>query len=217
ATNVAFENDVPTSLAIQGNPTGLTRNANVLSGVIPVLQVNQQVSFNYTVRVLEDGEITSVARITDLDQNDTFAPNNISSFTLFCSTCQEVCVATSLKADTIRQQNGSFNIRFTALLQNCGNVDLEQLSLEADLAEMFGTTPTFSIVQAPTPSTGSGLVPNSSFNGNTNIQLLDSTSVLHGSDIDTLTWVINLLPNGTEGPYSINTRIKGIGETIFAG
>ena len=215
ATNVKFENDVPTSLQIQGTPTGLNRSGNMLSGSIDSLAVGESKVFNYTVKVLEDGEVTTVARITDLDQTDTFLPNNTSSFKLLCSTCQEICLGTSLKADTTRLENGSFDIKFTALLQNCGNVDLTNMSLTADLAKMFGAEPTFSMVQQPIANAGSGLVPNVSFNGNSDINVLDSISVLEGADIDTVTWVINLLPNGTEGPYSINTRVVATGLTIF--
>jgi uncharacterized repeat protein (TIGR01451 family)/gliding motility-associated-like protein len=209
ATNVTIRNEIPAALALQGIPNGLTRNGDTLSAVIPTLQVNQSVTFTYTVRVNENREITSVARVTRLDQTDTYLPNNISSFTLQCGNCSDICIATSLKADTIRQTNGSYNIRFTALLQNCGNQNLTRISLRANLSAMFGSIPEYTIVQQPTANSGSSLIPDPAYNGNTITELLRPASTLQAADTDTLTWIINVRPNSNFGPYSINTVITG--------
>jgi uncharacterized repeat protein (TIGR01451 family) len=216
ATNVMVVNVVPDGLAIQGGTPGLLTEGTNLKVTIPALAVGETKTYTYTAKLTKAGTITNVVNKVSADQLDPVVINNSDSFDIECTTCQETCIATAFKADTIRQTNGSYNIRFTALLKNCGNVALDSVELDENLSTMFPSPTQFTIVQKPTPNVGSTLVGNDSFNGSSNVSVLDKlTSKLPVGKTDTVVFVINLLPMGTEGPYSTNSIAKGVGKTAF--
>ncbi|WP_162628103.1 SdrD B-like domain-containing protein [Arcticibacterium luteifluviistationis] len=216
ATNVKIENEIPNGIDIVSSTPGLTlANGNLITTIDSIPSGTSR-TFIYTAEITESGILSNVANIISLDQNDPILSNNSSHFDIECITCQQVCIATALKADTLRQGDGTYNIQFTALIQNCDNVvDLSKVTLKANMNSMFGTTASYSLVQQPTVNTGSGLVPNPNYDGNADVNLLDITSALEGGLTDTVRWTVNLVPNGTEGPYSVNAFASGTGKTIF--
>lgn len=216
ATNVEIENEIPNGIDIVSSTPGLTLSNGNLVTTIDSIPSGSSRTFIYTAEISESGILSNVANINDLDQNDQILSNNSSHFDLECITCQQVCIATALNADTLRQNDGTYNILFTALIQNCDNVvDLSKVSLKTNLNSMFGSTATYSIVQQPSVNVGSALVPNLDYDGNSDVELLDISSALEGGLTDTVTWMVNLVPNGTEGPYSTNAFASGTGKTIF--
>lgn len=218
ATNVVVLNEVPEGLKIIGGTPGLLAEGSNLKVTIPALAVGETKTFTYSAELTKAGTISNVVKKISADQADPVTINNMDEFTIECSTCQETCVSTAFKADTIRQTNGSYNIKFTALIKNCGNVALDSLELQENLSAMFPSPTQFTMVQKPTPNVGSTLVGNVSFNGSTNTAVLNRlTSKLPTGKTDTVVFIINLLPIGTEGPYSTNTIVKAVGKTVFAG
>ena len=216
ATNVVVLNELPEGLAVQGGTPGLLTEGTNLKVIIPTLAVGATKTYTYTAKLTKAGNVNNVVNKVSADQNDPINSNNMDDFAIECTTCQETCIATAFKADTIRQTNGSFNIKFTALLKNCGNVALSGVELDENLATMFPGPTTFTIIQKPTPSATSTLVGNDSYNGTTNIAVLNKlSSTLPVGKTDTVVFVINLLPMGTEGPYSTNAIAKGVGMTAF--
>ncbi|WP_255076982.1 SdrD B-like domain-containing protein [Lacihabitans sp. CCS-44] len=218
ATNVVVLNEVPEGLTILGGTPGLLTEGSNLKVTISALAVGESKTYTYSTKLTKAGSITNVVKKISADQTDPVVINNMDEFTIECVTCQESCVSTAFKADTIRQTNGSYNIKFTALIKNCGNVALDSLELVENLSAMFPSPTQFTIVQKPTPNTGSTLAGNDSFNGSTNTAVLNRlTSKLPVGKTDTVVFIINLLPMGTEGPYSTNTIVKAVGKTVFAG
>ncbi|MFT5884689.1 MAG: putative repeat protein (TIGR01451 family)/gliding motility-associated-like protein [Arcticibacterium sp.] len=216
ATNIIIENLLPTGIEIVGATPGLTPVGNKLNGTVASLANGSSEVYVYTGKIIKTGVITNTVEIVAADQSDPIKSNNISSYSVECSTCQEICIATALKADTVRQSDGTYNVKFTSLISNCGNVNLTGVALQTDMANMFGFTATYTMIQQATVNTGSLLVPNVSYNGKTDLAVLNKTSSeLGAAAIDTITWVINLVPNGTEGPYNTNAFASGIGLTIF--
>ncbi|WP_165492348.1 SdrD B-like domain-containing protein [Jiulongibacter sediminis] len=216
ATNVAIENEIPLGIEIVGNTPGLTLSNNYLIATIPSMAVNATETFVYTGKITKSGVISNIAKIIAVDQTDPIKINNISRFDVECSTCLEICIATALDAVEEQQENGSYNVTFTSLVENCGNAELSGVSLTLDMLTMFGTTATYTMIQQPTVNSGSALVANSSFNGNSDQNILINTgSSLQPSDIDTVTWVINVVPNGDKGPFDGNSYVTGVAETIF--
>ncbi len=216
ASNVIFENIIPEGLAIVSGTPGLLMVGSKLQGVIPALSVGATRTYTYSAKITGAGQIVNVINKVSADQNDPITNNNTDSFTVECTTCQQTCIATSLKADTLRQSNGTYNIKFTALLKNCGNTPLDSVELDENLSTMFASPTQFTMVQAPKVGTGSTLVGNSAFNGSSNIALLNrNSSKLPVGKTDTVTFVINLQPNGEDGPFSTNSFAKGVGKTQF--
>ncbi len=216
ATNVVVLNGIPEGLAIQGGTPGLLTEGTNLKVVIPSLAVGATNTYTYTAKLTKAGNVNNVINKVSADQSDPINSNNMDDFAIECTTCQETCIATAFKADTIRQTNGSFNIKFTALLKNCGNVALSGVELDENLSTMFPSPTTFTIIQKPTPTATSTLVGNDSYNGTSNIAVLNKlSSTLPVGKTDTVVFVINLLPMGTEGPFSTNAIAKGVGMTAF--
>lgn len=216
ATNVVVLNELPEGLIVQGGTPGLLAEGTNLKIVIPTLAVGATRTYTYTAKLTKAGKVNNVVKKISANQNDPINSNNTDNFAIECNTCEETCIATAFKADTIRQSNGSFNIKFTTLLKNCGNVALSGVELDQSLSSMFPSPTTFTIIQKPTPSATSTVVGNDSFNGTSNIAVLNKlSSTLPVGKTDTVVFVINLLPMGTEGPYSTNAIAKGVGMTTF--
>ncbi|HLO46499.1 MAG TPA: SdrD B-like domain-containing protein [Leadbetterella sp.] len=216
ATNVVIVNELPEGLAIQGGTPGLLTEGSNLKVTIPSLAVGATNTYTYTAKLTKAGIVNNVVKKISSDQNDPVVSNNTDNFAIECTTCQEVCIGTALKADTTRQQNGSYNIKFTALIKNCGNIALSSIELDENLSNMFPSPTQFTVVQKPTPNAGSTLAGNDNYNGKSNISVLDKlNSTLPVGKTDTVVFVINLQPMGTEGPYSTNSIVKAQGTTTI--
>ncbi len=216
ATNVTFENQIPGGIDIIGDTPGLTKAGDYLLATIPSLAVGESKTFTYTAIIRRSGLISNTTKIIAHDQNDPIKSNNFSKYDVECSTCQEICIATALSAKKTPLDDGTFNVTFTSLLEDCGNTDLDSLELTFDMKTMFGNTATYAMVQSPAVNAGSALVPNPNFNGSTdkNILIRDS-SKLGTVNIDTVRWTINITPNGDLGPFYGNTFATGSSRTLI--
>ncbi len=213
ATNVNVVNVLPKGLTITSTTPGFTAfGTDSLLSVIGNLPAGATRTYTYDAKTTKAGQIINTAKITKLTQVDPILSNNISQWTVECKTCQEVCAAIALSADTTRQANGSYNITFRALVEACGTVKLEGVKVTENLATMFPAPTTFTIVQKPTAGVGSLLKPNDSFNGTTDLNLTipEESSIAVGK-VDTIKFVVNIVPNGKEGPFSTNAFIAGVG------
>ncbi|WP_435353597.1 SdrD B-like domain-containing protein [Emticicia sp. SJ17W-69] len=217
ATNVHIVNVLPKGLEITSSTPGFTAfGKDSLLSVIGSLAGGATKTYTYESKTTKAGKIINIAKITKLDQIDPITSNNISQWTVECKTCQETCVGLALSADTTRQANGSYNITFRALIEACGNVKLEGVKISENLATMFPAPTTYTIVQKPTAGVGSKLITNDSFNGSTDLSLtIPEGSVVEPGIIDTVKFVINIVPNGKEGPFTTNAIAEAIGNTAF--
>ena len=173
-------------------------------------------TYTYEAKTTKAGKIINTAKITKLDQIDPITSNNISQWSVECKTCQETCVGLAFSADTTRQANGSYNITFRALIEACGNVKLEGVKITENLATMFPAPTTFTIIQKPTAGVGSKLLTNDSFNGTTDLNLtIPAGSIVEVGKVDTVKFVINIVPNGKEGPFTTNAFAEAVGNTAF--
>ncbi|QJD77274.1 SdrD B-like domain-containing protein [Spirosoma rhododendri] len=147
----------------------------------------------------------------DSDRN----PLNNTSFTVFridTTRQQQPALGVALAVvSVVDKQDGSYEVKYRATLKNFGNQTLYGVSLTDTLAKAFPSPTTASIVGSPTVRNGSNLVPNGQYNGTSNLNLLYGTSTLAAGEQDTLTFVINVRPNGNNGLYY--TSITGAGST----
>lgn len=217
ATNVHITNVLPRGLTITSTTPGLTPfGTDSLVSVIGTFPGGAVKTYTYTAKTTKAGIIRNIAKITKLDQVDPILSNNSSYWDVRCLSCQETCVGMALAADTVRQANGSYNVAFRAFLESCGNVKLENVKITENLATMFPSPVTFTIVQKPTVGVGSKIIPNPDFNGSTDVNLTIPTgSILEQNIIDTVKFVVNIVPNGNQGPFSTNARVDAIGNTAF--
>ncbi len=217
ATNVNVVNVLPKGLTVTSTTPGFTAfGTDSLVSVIGNLPAGATKTYTYDAKTTKAGQIINTAKITKLDQVDPILSNNISQWTVECKTCQETCVGLALAADTTRQANGSYNITFRALIEACGNVKLEGVKITENLSTMFPLPTTYTIVQKPTAGVGSLLKTNDSFNGTTDLNLtIPEGSIVEAGKVDTVKFVVNIVPNGKEGPFSTNSFVEAIGNTAF--
>jgi gliding motility-associated-like protein/uncharacterized repeat protein (TIGR01451 family) len=217
ATNVNVVNVLPKGLTITSTTPGFTAfGTDSLLSVIGSLPAGATKTYTYDAKTTKAGQIINTAKISKLDQIDPILSNNISQWTVACKECQETCVGLALSADTTRQANGSYNITFRALIEACGNVKLEGVKVTENLSTMFPLPTTYTIIQKPTAGTGSLLKTNDSFNGTTDLNLtIPEGSIVNAGKVDTVKFVINIVPNGKEGPFSSNAYVGAIGNTSF--
>ncbi|MBA4853080.1 SdrD B-like domain-containing protein [Emticicia sp. BO119] len=217
ATNVHITNVLPKGITITSATPGFTAfGTDSLVSVIGTFPGGAIKTYTYTAKTTKAGTIRNIAKITKIDQVDPILDNNISHWDIHCLTCQEICTAMSLAADTTRQANGSYNVTFRAFIEACGNVKLENVKVTENLSTMFPAPVTYTIVQKPTVGSGSKLIPNDNFNGSSDLNLTIPTgSEIEAGVTDTIRFVINIVPNGNEGPFSTNALVEATGMTIF--
>jgi uncharacterized repeat protein (TIGR01451 family)/gliding motility-associated-like protein len=221
ATNVKFTNTTSNGLEFVSGANGLTSVGNTYTATIPTLAVGEKKTYTYIVRVTKAGKLPNEVEVTGLNQVDPITSNNYDKYEVECKICQETCVAMALLADTTKQVNGSYNITFTSLVENCGNVELTAVDATHNLTQMFtetgaATQSAISLVKQVSVGAGSQLIPNAGFDGKNDLTLLSKLgSKLGVGKTDTIRYTINVAPNGNIGPFSSNATVKAQGLTIF--
>ena len=108
-------------------------------------------------------------------------------------------------SDTARQANGSYNVTYRMVVKNYGTAPLSSVSLSDSLLNVFNKQvgASFTVLGTPIASTGSKLMVNTGFNGQTDTRLVlgDSTSRLGAGASDTLTLKINVMSSGQTGTF----------------
>lgn len=94
-----------------------------------------------------------------------------------------------------RSDNDSYDVSYTVTIHNLGNDTVRNVSLNDSLfAKTIQNPATYSMRSGPVVS-GSGIVANSSFNGNTDIRLiLPSQSMMYPNTTSSVRFVINVVP-----------------------
>ncbi|WP_240163566.1 SdrD B-like domain-containing protein [Spirosoma taeanense] len=149
----------------------------------------------------------------DADPDGDGDPTNntgFSSFTLSTGQPAGPSLGVALAVIKVEKQgNNSYNVTYKATIKNFGDVDLYGISLTDSLAKAFPTS--FTVVGPPIVGAGSTLVPNASFNGLTNVNVLTNASSLAAGVQDTVLVTVNIKPNGNNGPFFVN--VIGTGHT----
>jgi len=96
-------------------------------------------------------------------------------------------------ADTVRNVDGSFNVRYRIVVKNYGTATMNNIQLVDNLVTTFERASNFSIFVRPVVRSGSTLRVNSAYNGTTVTQLLiaDSSSLAAGAS-DTLQFILRV-------------------------
>ncbi len=101
--------------------------------------------------------------------------------------------------------DGSFSIPYTLVITNTTSVPFSNLQVTEDLKATFGNSP-FTIESLP-PS--SGLTVNSSFNGDSNPNLLAGTDTLLANTTRTIQFTVRVTPTSSAPPYQNTARVSG--------
>ncbi len=93
---------------------------------------------------------------------------------------------------------GEFTTTLTFTLENLGDVELRNVQATDDLVTTFANPATFVV----TSISATGVTANSSFNGNSDQDLLAGTDTLVVGDTATVTVNVRFDPNGATGPFN---------------
>ncbi len=187
-------------------PVNLNINANAR------ITVQGNISATATNPLPNTATITRRNDVSDLNNNDNQSldnrPNGTESVTDSVTLVKEnPLLGVAKQAGTIvKNADGTFNVPYTVVLKNQGNVPLTNVQVTEDLATTFTGSGGFSIVTAPAV-TGSLTAANASFNGGTNQNLLSGTQPLAVGQTATITFTVKVTPAGNLGPYN-NTAVS---------
>jgi gliding motility-associated-like protein len=117
-------------------------------------------------------------------------------------------IGTSLNAGTpVLQGNGTYNVLMTYKVRNYGNVNLTNVQITNNLLTSIGAPAVFTVT-GPLVATGT-LVPNQSFNGKTDLNLITSGFVLGYKQEASITYTLNITPNQLSALYNLQTTASG--------
>ncbi|MEZ0611789.1 SdrD B-like domain-containing protein [Fibrella sp. WM1] len=154
-----------------------------------------------TTATVTDDSVDGLDADPDKDGDPT---NNSGSSTFFITvpSAQTAQLGVALAVDGIaKQADDSYNVTYKVYVKNFGTTPLTNVSLIDSVGVSFPAPASFSIVSAPTVNAGSELVISSDFNGTSAPYYLNGmVSRLAAGKQDTITYVINVKPNGN-GPF----------------
>ncbi|WP_375448085.1 SdrD B-like domain-containing protein, partial [uncultured Fibrella sp.] len=105
-------------------------------------------------------------------------------------------------ASVVKQADDSYNVTYKVYVKNYSNVALTNVSLLDTIANAFKSPASYSIVSGLVVNAGSELVISGDFNGNDAPYYFNSSqSRLAAGKADTLSYTVNVKPNGAIGPF----------------
>ncbi|WP_332368954.1 hypothetical protein [Spirosoma telluris] len=218
AYNVDVRDVLPNGLQLlAGTSPAFSFTNGVITKRIDSLKAGASTQLVFTARVVKKGEdIVNTAEITYLDNKDTNLANNSSSVSVRDTSSSPVSqtytpgIGLALAVVKVAQQpDNSYNVTYKATLKNFGSVDLSGVSLLDSLGEVFVSPASYSVVSGPVVGAGSSLVANTSFDGNTQPNLLGAASTLAAGVQDTVVFVVNVKTNGNSGPFYSSATAQG--------
>ncbi len=209
------------SLSVNTSFTGTGANINLLNAASSSLNKGASQTISFIVKAVANGSfgpfdnsakasgtgLVSVQNTSDFSVNGTDPdPNNngvndgdeVSPTPVSLTPKPQIGLAKAVSTAQL-QPNGSYNLRYTFTVKNLGNIDLKDIQVTDNLKNTFGATATYTITAHNV--TGS-LVKNTAFNGNTDLNLLSTTSTLAVNDEKTVVLDLNVVPNGDFGPFA---------------
>ncbi|MBN8703009.1 MAG: gliding motility-associated C-terminal domain-containing protein [Bacteroidetes bacterium] len=107
------------------------------------------------------------------------------------------------------QPDGTYLVTYTVVVKNYGNDTIKTIQVVDNLASTFPPPSTFTVTAPPT---GSGtLFFNTLYNGNTDINLLNTNSFLAAGDSGKIIFTVALSNNGMFGPFKNSAIGTGVG------
>lgn len=219
ATGFTVNSVVCNDLAVNPSYNG-TSNTNLLATPLGSLVPNQITNIQITVTVTPGAKLgvyNNSASVSSTDPNgtpvndvsqdgtdvdpDSDGPGDNSEPTPVSFTENpKIGIAKAVTDGPTSNGDGSYNLTYTFVVSNVGDVPLKEVQVTDNLTNTFGSVP-LSVVSITSPT----LVVNSSYNGTSNLNMLAGTDVLAVRGTATIVLTIRVTPSGT-GPFN-NTAI----------
>ena len=216
ATNVDVRDIMPSELEVVST-SGMTNTGGVLTTRIASLTAGSSDTLTVVAKATKPGnQVTNNAAITYADQVDPNGSNNQSSVSIVVSDgTVSPAIGVALAVDNIVKHGDgdsvSYDVTYKITVKNVGNVPLTNVAVADSITGHIGLPSTFSVVGAPTVNAGSTLVPNGSYNGTSDKNILGSGSSLAVGAEEVVLVTVNIKPNGNNGPFSGSVVASGNG------
>ena len=110
----------------------------------------------------------------------------------------------------VLQPDGAYRVTYTLRIRNYGNTYLSEIAALYNLRNTFPLPVGFRLVTLNATGT---LILNTSYNGTTDLNLLQALSTLDANAEGLVTIVIDILPNGSYGPFQSSVQVSGMDST----
>ncbi len=215
ATNTSAPDDPIIQFLVNGIPLG--ESFTVFDDSDPASGHNSQDLWDRTViRFTTPATLPNPFTISILDAATGGNGDDFGIVAIGAEACRpNIGIAKSVGAP-VPGANGSFTIPYTMTVQNLAPVDpnvpytVRNVQVTDNLATTFAGATINSVgnIQSSNPS----LTVNPSFNGQSNQNLLQGTANdrLNGGETATITFNVNITPNGNFGPFNNTARVSAI-------
>jgi fimbrial isopeptide formation D2 family protein/uncharacterized repeat protein (TIGR01451 family) len=226
--NANFDGDSDTNLlAGTDAERTLAPNESTTISFLVTFNPNQDVA-SYTNTATATADDPDGDPVTDISQNgddddpdgDGDPTNNSDPTPLALSEAPGIGLAKVLNG-IIDNGNGTFTLSLTFRVENTGDVNLNNVQVTDDLTATFPDPATFAVVTVTSPGLtedgNAGLTPDTTFNGDSNQNLLAGTDSLVVGDASTIGVVILLTPNEGSASYlnsATTTAESGTGTPV---
>jgi uncharacterized repeat protein (TIGR01451 family) len=216
ATGVTVADELPTGLTFVGSSATAGSYSSISerwSGL--TLTAGEVQTLTLTATVVSSGTITNIAQVTAADQPDSDStPNNDDgnqseddedSATL--TGINPVIGLAKAVGTPVNHGDGAFEVPYTLVVKNLGNVVLSSVQLTDDLSITFAGATGFSVTAGPNATTP--LNGNSGYNGTGDLNLLTGIDSLGVGQVATVTLTVLVTPGGNLGPYNNSAFVSG--------
>ncbi len=177
---------------------------------VGTLAAGQTETFVLEVTVNASGPYTNIAQVSAANETDTDSTpdNDIESEddqeTVTITTQNAVIGISKETVSVVRVAPGTFDVTFDLVIENFGPVDLTNIQITDDLINTFPSPVTFTIRSL----SSSSLSLNTSYDGDTDLNLLDGSDTLPVGASRTMRFVTRVIPD-TAGPYTNTAIVTG--------
>ncbi|AEI49377.1 conserved repeat domain protein [Runella slithyformis DSM 19594] len=221
ATNVDVRDIMPAQLELVST-SGLTNTGGVLKTRIPTLAAGDSTTLTVVTKAITAGSsVINKAEITYADQVDPNAANNLSSVSIVISNGTVTpAIGVALAVDKIEKKGNvdpiNYDVTYKITVKNVGNVPLTNVQLLDSITNKFVAPATFTVLGTPVVQNGSSLVPNTSYNGTSDKNILGAGSTLAVGAEETVLITVNIKPGSNNGPYfgSVIASATGSGTNV---
>ncbi|QIZ70487.1 DUF11 domain-containing protein [Oxynema aestuarii] len=228
-TDVPVTDEIPTVISevtwtctISGNGS-CGEASGTGNAIATTASLENGASATYTVTGILDtnatGVLTNTATVErpddvsdpDNDDNDNNNDNNRSETAVDTTTIEApnpVLGVAKAAGTPIYNGDGTFTIPYTIVVENLGNLPLNDVQITEDLSAVFTGVNSFNVV-ANSISSPDGLSVNQNFDGQGNNNLLAANNTLAVGDIRTIEFQVTVNPGANFGPYNNTATASG--------